>query len=88
MIFRKNTADWHWIYPELIELEMENTKVDEGFELKSMDDVVNYLADFSFFNDFVAYGSIQEVVYNVCTELGCVYEDIHELESDIRKYYI
>lgn len=88
MIFRKNTADWHWIHPELIKLEMNNTKVDEGFELTNMDDLVSYLAYFTFANDYVEYGCIQEVVYYVCTELGCVYENIHELESDIRKYYI
>lgn len=90
MLLKKNTKEWEFMpeYCRPIELEIENTITDEGFEINSMDELVEYLAYWKFANDYVGMYWMREAIYNVATELGCIYEDINELVHDLRKYYI
>lgn len=85
-----NTKDWGWLsdYWRQCNLEIENLAVKEGYTLSDIDDVVYYLTYWRFANDYVSQYSIRDAIYEVCTELGCIYHDVYELESDIRKYYI
>lgn len=60
----------------------------EGWGLNELYDVVQYLAYCRFLYDYVDESYIYDAVMNCINELGCVYEDLDELESDIRRYYI
>lgn len=88
MILNFNTDHWDFYFSEPCSIEIENLNVKEGYTLHDIDDVVYYLTYWSFANDYVSQYSIREAIYDVTKELGCVYEDVYELEQDIRRYYI
>lgn len=88
--FTINTKEWNFFpsYCRTISIDMENTVTNEGFRLKSMNEVVDYLADFCFAYDYVCYESVRDAVYECATELGNIYADVYELEKDIRDNFI
>lgn len=90
MVYTFNTKDWGWLpeYWRVCEIEIEDNEVDEGYSLKSIREVVDYLAYVLFADDYVHYESIREAVYDCATKLGCIYADVYDLENDIRRYYI
>lgn len=88
MTLEYRTDHWDFYFSEPCTLEIENLNVKEGYTLKDIDDVVAYLTYVCFANDYVSIYSIREALYDVSKELGCVYEDVYELENDIRRYYI
>lgn len=90
MTFTKNTQEWEFMNPycRTISIELEDNKTKEGFRIETMDELVNYLAYYTFEKDYVGMYWMREAVYNVATELGCVYQNVDELESDLRRYYI
>lgn len=90
MTFTFNTKHWNWFpqYWGTKEIELEDNTTKDGWVLRGTDDLITYLCYVLFAYDYVAWESIQEALYNVATELGCVYRNVYELEMDIRKYYI
>lgn len=88
MILEFNYDHWDSCYSEPCSIKIENLNVKEGYTLHDIDEVISYLAYTCFANDYVSPCSIREAIYDVINELGCVYEDVYELEQDIRKYYI
>lgn len=88
MKLRIDTEKWHWIDKQIANLEIATLLTKEGFVLKDIDDVAYYLADYQFAYDYVHIDSVREALLNCATELGCVYNDVYELEEDIRRYYI
>lgn len=90
MTYTFNTKNWGWLpdYWRTFSLELEDNEVAEGYKLRNIDDVVGYLADVVFADDFVHFDNIREAVYNCATELGCIYADVYELADDISRYYI
>lgn len=69
------------------QLEIEDNSTKEGWILRDINDVINYL-DIEFSYDYVYIETIKEAVENCINELGCIYKNVYELESDIRRYYI
>ena len=90
MVYTFNTKDFGWLpdYWRVCELEIEDNEVDEGYTLKNINDVISYLTNVSFADDYVQCDYVKEAVYNCATELGCIYGDVYDLENDIRRYYI
>lgn len=88
MTLEYRTDHWDFYFSEPCSLTIENLNVREGYTLKDIDDVVAYLTYVLFAYDYVSIEAMREAIYDVSTELGCVYEDVYELESDIRQYYI
>ena len=70
------------------ELRLESTDNKYGWAIKTLDDVVSYLTNCAFADDYVPYGAIEDAVFRCAKELGCIYRDLDELENDIRRYYI
>ena len=66
-------------------LYINSLDVNEGYTIKSLPELVNYLC---YRDCTVAYEFMEQAVINCATELGCVYQDIYELEKDIHRYYI
>jgi hypothetical protein len=88
MKLKFDSKEWNWIDSVKGVLNLESPHTNEGFVLDSVNKVVEYLTYYRFVNDYVHIDSIREAVVNCAIELGCVYDDVYELERDIRNYYI
>lgn len=88
MKLKFDTKKWNWIDSVIGTLNIESPRTNEGFMLDTIDKVIEYLTYYRFVDDYVYIDCIREAVVNCAIELGCIYDDVYELETDIRKYYI
>ena len=91
MLLKKNTGDWDYFpqYRKVIQIELEDTITDEGFEIDSMDKLVDYLTHWKFASDYIALDYMREAIFNLAEDnLGSSYRNIAELVFDLKRNYI